>query len=148
MIIFWLINIALWSVFAKYNYELLFKTKNFHAWGAIVSGIFALLVACMINYAPENRYVWENDFLFHFVLDLTIPVYMFMSLTIRWNVFDPVLNYMMDKPFWYWGNMMRDVHKSKPYFKNGTIDRTLKLWQIPIKIIFLIISIYLSICIL
>jgi hypothetical protein len=137
MIIFWIINIALWVAFAWYNYAFIYRTRDFHTPGVIVSCFIALLAA----YASTMNIsmVW-----YYQILSLG-----FITLTARWVFFDLFFNYLCNKPWWYYGNTTKGLlYKSKPYYKNGSIDRMFGLWQIPIKIIFLIISLYLSICIL
>jgi len=137
MFLFWMINIALWIAFAWYNYAFIYRTRDFHTPGAIVSCLVALLAA----YASTMNIsiAWYHQ----------MPSFVVIVLTIRWTVFDLSFNYFCDKPWWYYGNMSKGLlYKAKPYYKNGELDKRLKLWHVPFKIVFLIISIYLSIWVL
>jgi len=132
MIIFWLINIALWIAFAYYNYAFIYRTRDFHTPGAIVSCLVALLAAYTSTIDISIGWYYQ------------ILILGFITITIRWAAFDLFFNYLCDKSWWYYGNTSRGIRYSKPHYKNGKIDRVFGLWQIPIKIVFLFISIYLS----
>jgi hypothetical protein len=102
--------------------------------GAIVSCLIALLAAyaSMMDIYIEWYY--------------QIPALGFIILTGRWIFFDLFFNYLCDKPWWYYGNMSKGLlYKARPYYKNGAIDKKMGVWQLPVKFIFLLISIYLSV---
>jgi hypothetical protein len=129
MLIFWLINIFLWVAFATYNYAFLTKKLDFHIWGAVVAFIVAIAfsVVCWLDLT--------------FTEIFALP---FISLSIRWVVYDITLNLLMGKAWWYYGSITKGFNNSIAYLKNGYLDQTFGWKQIPVKFVLIIGIIFLS----
>lgn len=132
MILFWLLNIGLWASFAAYNYAFLRGKWDFRRWRAVVSIFIAFIFGLipLLNLTPG---FWPLVKLF------------IISLSIRWNVFDAVLNYLCGKNYFYTGNVNRDSDVKKVVLKNGQMDIFFGKWQFPLKWALLLISIILSV---
>lgn len=131
MVAFWFICAVIWGLNALYQFHTLYG-GNFHRSGAI----FALAIAVGMTFMPliiDIQNYW--DF-------LKYPV---ICLILRWNVFDPVLNLLRGKPWYYSGNMNRGLPGKKVYFKNGDMDQFFGWKQIPVKFVLIIVCLYLSI---
>ena len=130
MVALWLINIILWVSFAFYNYAFITKKLDFHFWGAVVSIVIVTGMAflCFIPFTIDQI--------------ISIP---FISLVLRWIVFDITLNVLMKKPWYYYGSVTKGEKNAIPLLKNGKIDRILGWKQIPIKFVLLIVIISISI---
>jgi len=130
MILFWFYNIVLWSAFAVYNWAFIFKKIDFHIPGAIVAVIIGMSFGVLPLTISEVG-AWTGIKL------------LFICLSIRWVVFDIVLNILCDKKWWYHGSITRGM-KIKTYYKNGLIDRELGSKQFLFKFVFIVVSIFLS----
>ena len=140
MIVFWLINIALWLAFAWYNYYFLSKKVkivkifkyskkiNFHFWGAVVSTIvaFAFMFVALSDFTSIQLY--------------SLP---FICLTIRWVFFDITLNLLFNQKWWYYGNVTKNL-RIQPYLKNGDMDVFFGWTQIPLKFVLFVVSLCIS----
>ena len=141
MILVWITSVVIWISYAYFDSRFS-KRVDYH----FASALFTLLVSFLLPFTlvftkTELLTLPLKSISDFFLLSLKVGTIPFVILSVKWTVFDLARNRFMGHGWLYYGKVQTVV----PKLKNGVMDKSLGLWQFPLKALCLIVSLILSI---